>query len=68
MTIHLSKTISLRVEWATTRIDIPFIELSPSDYVLEYGLKVEIWPEDSECVGSLVEHSSVARRPAKSST
>ena len=64
----VTKTISLRVEWVTTRIDIPFIELSPSNYVLEFGLEVEIWPEDSECVGSLIEHSSVPQRPAKSST
>jgi hypothetical protein len=42
----------MRIEWVSTRIDIPFIELSPSDYVLEYGLEVEIWPENSECAGS----------------
>ncbi len=68
MTKHLPNTVRLRVEWATTRIDVPFIELSPSDYALEYGLEVEIWPEDSERIGSLIENSSVSRRPAKSST
>ena len=51
MTKRLTKTVSMRVEWVATRIDIPFIELSPSDYVLEYGLEVEIWPEDSERAG-----------------
>lgn len=63
MTRHLPRIAKLRVEWATTRIDIPFIELSPSDYVLDYGLEVEIWPEDSERVGALNEYAPVDCRP-----
>ena len=68
MTTQLSKTVSMRVAWLATWIDIPFIELSPSGYVFEYGLEVEIWPEDSECAGSLNENSSLPWRLAKSPT